>query len=75
MRLDPFKARLGDIYLGDSISKVLTYLQNNFQIYGRIEFLASKTDIKQPLFLALPDSGKRSIIISIGLKMKFEAMF
>mmetsp|Transcript_40299 Transcript_40299/g.38769 ORF Transcript_40299/g.38769 Transcript_40299/m.38769 type:complete len:217 (-) Transcript_40299:694-1344(-) len=47
----------GYFELGDSISKVLVLVQKNSHIFGRIEIIASKQDLRHPLFLVLPDAG------------------
>lgn len=57
IKIDPKKGLIGGIVIGDTISKVLAYIQLNVQTYGRIEIVTSKEDAKQPTFIILPDSG------------------
>lgn len=46
------------------------------QTFGRLELVAAKTDLSQPIYLILPDSGKSVIrvtpLLMIGIKLKFE---
>lgn len=57
IKIDPKKGQVSGITIGDSISKILSYIQMNVQIYGKIEIVSSKEDAKQPTFIILPDSG------------------
>ena len=57
LKLDIKKGQVGGLELGESIGRVLTYIQMNVQTYGRIEIVNAKDDAKQPLFIILPDSG------------------
>ncbi len=54
---------MGGIAIGDSIAKVLTYIQMHVQLFGKIEIVASKDDLRQPLFIMLSETGKLSFLI------------
>lgn len=75
LKIDTRKGSVGGFELNDSIARVLTYIQMNVQVYGRIELIASKEDLRQPLFILLPDSGRFNFcsFLTVGLKLRFEA--
>ena len=65
---------MGGIAIGDSIAKVLTYIQMHVQLFGKMEIVASKDDLNQPLFIMLPETGKNiSLYLFLGIKFKFDA--
>ena len=57
LKIVPKRGLVGFFELGDSISKVLSYVQFNIQVFGKIEIICNKMDIRQPIFLILPDTG------------------
>ena len=82
IKIDPLKGSFGGVQLGDSINKVLSYIQLNSQIFGKIEIISQKDDGTYPVFVILPDSGKILIFIgwfliniNLGFKLKFDPKF
>jgi len=60
IKIDPVKSSVGGFHIGDSICKVLAYIQINVQAFGKIDIISSKDDAKNPTFILLPESGKYS---------------
>jgi hypothetical protein len=58
LKIVPKRGLIGFFEIGESICKVLTLIQFNIQIFGKIEIISSKADSKQPICIILPDSGK-----------------
>lgn len=46
LKLDPVKGSAGGLELEENLNKVLSYIQMNVQIYGKIEIVASKEDLR-----------------------------
>eukprot|EP00347_Sterkiella_histriomuscorum_P009332 403341615 len=65
LKIDHKKAQIGQLKIGDSISKILSYIQLNVQIFGKIEIISTKGDACQPIFIIMVDSG---------FKLRFEAL-
>lgn len=57
-KIDKKRGILNAFELGDSISRILSYVQINFLIYGKIEIINVKENAENPIFLVLPETGK-----------------
>jgi hypothetical protein len=58
LRLDFKRGAVSGLQIGDSIAKALTYIQMNFQVFGRLEIVASLDDLTQPIHIILTESGE-----------------